>query len=170
MHILLNTHSSHSEYNADCDLAVVELTPRLFEEIQRRVERARQLGRQDGDLYELYFWDGTAAFYEYDLIEACEKALATSAADAEHVVGDWMADLEQNGHALLPTAVDLANYEPQRTECDQFVLRCSPSSHNPEFEVCWTTIPKHSDVYVTTSDLSLKALEAYARDLEAIPI
>ena len=168
MHIVLDTHSSSPDYNGDCDYAVVELTPRLGEEIRRRIELARHAGQQDNDLYELYFWGSTAEFYDYNLVETCQAAVAASAADADQAIHDWTTALEEHGHALLPTGVDLGKHAAQRTECDQLIIRCSPSSRNPGFEVAWTTIPKHSDIYVTTSDVPLAALESYFRDDEAI--
>ena len=124
--IVLDTHSTDPDFNGDCDYAVVRLTPELVDQVRRRVELARQAGRQDDDLYELYFWGGTAEFYDSGLVDACEKALT-----AEQAAQDWLAGLEQDGHALVPPAADLATCEPQRTECDQMIVRCSPSSHDP---------------------------------------
>jgi hypothetical protein len=69
--------------------------------------------------------------------------------------------LQRDGYAVIPAAVDLAAHQPQRVECDQMIVRCSPSSAHPEYEIAWTVIPKHSDVYVTTRDLPLAALEGY---------
>ena len=161
MHIIFRTHSSNPEYTGDCDNAVVELTPTLSQEIRRRIELARHAGQRDNDLYELYFWGSTAEFYDQDLIEACEEAVAAAAADSDHAVRDWMTDLDEHGYALLPAGVDLGKHEAQRTECDQLIIRCSPSSRNAEFEVAWTTSPKHSDIYVTTGDLPLEALESF---------
>lgn len=155
--IVLDTHSTDPDFNGDCDYAVVRLAPELVEQVRRRVELARQAGRQDDDLYELYFWGGTADFYDSGLVDACEKALT-----AGQSARDWLAGLEQEGHALVPPAADLATCEPQRTECDQMIVRRSPSSHDPRYEIAWIAIPKHSDVYVTTRDLPLAALEGYA--------
>lgn len=163
MKVLFDTRSSNPDFNGDCDYAVVDMTPALVQQIHRRVELARKFGRHDDDLYELYFLGGAVEFYDDGLIEACQEAIAAAApgADAERAVQDWLADLEQNGHSILPEGVDLTVHAAQRTECDQFILRCRPYSQTPEFEVAWTTIPKHSDVYVTTRDLPLKALEDY---------
>ncbi|MGA2621464.1 MAG: hypothetical protein ABSF26_27895 [Thermoguttaceae bacterium] len=165
MHIVLHTHSSNPDYNGDCDYAVVELTPALLEQIRRRVELAREVRRQDDDLYELYFWGSNAQFYNHCLIEACEKAITATAtgADADQAVRDWVTDLDCGEHAVLPPGVDLEVLESERTECNQAVIRCSPAGHTLQFEVAWTTIPKHSDVNVTTSELTLTALETYFR-------
>ena len=151
MKILLNTRSNNPEYNADCDCAVVDLTPSLLHQIRCRVEMARQILSQDSDLYELYFWGGTADFYSYGLVEACEAAGAAA----------WLTDLEQAGHGALPGAVDLGAHEIQRTECDQMIVRSMPTPEGPAFEVAWVTIPKHTDIYVTTEALTLEDLGKY---------
>ena len=76
-----------------CDYAVVELTPGLVDQIRRRVELARQAGRQDNDLYEIYFWGGTADFYDSDLPDACEDAMATDEAAQEWLPGWSRTDM-----------------------------------------------------------------------------
>jgi hypothetical protein len=126
------------------------------------VELARQAGHQDDDLYELYFWGGTAEFYDSGLTEACQEAVAAGRdKDGDEAAQEWLMGLEQDGHALLPPATDLSACQPQRTETDQMVVRCSPSSREPRYEIAWIASPKHSDTYVTTSDLTLAALEGY---------
>jgi hypothetical protein len=164
MKIILNTHCTNPDFNGDCDYAVVDLSPALVEHIRHRIGLAGQAGQQDNDLYELYFWGGMADFYSYDLVEACEErvAQAAEATDPDQAAQDWLAGLDEKGHAMLPAGLDLSRHEPQRTECDQMIIRRSPPCPEPRFEIAWTTIPKHSDVYVTTSDLPLEAFEAYA--------
>ena len=151
--IILVTHSTNPEFYDECDYAVVQLTPQLVDQIRRRVELAREAGRQDDALCELYFWGGTAEFYGGDLLEACENVVA-----AGREAQDWATGLEQNGHALVPPTADLAGCESQRVECVQMVVRRLPS----RYEIAWTASPKHTDVYVTTKDLPLEALEGYA--------
>jgi hypothetical protein len=158
--IILGTHSTDPEFNGDCDYAVVQLTPELMEQIHRRLELARQAGSQDDDFYELYFWGGTAKFYDCDLIEACQEAVAV-AGDGDQAAQDWLTGLEQNGHALMPAAVDLAACQSQRTELDQMIVRRSSLSDDAQYEIVWLASPKHSDAYVTTSDLPLVVLEGY---------
>jgi hypothetical protein len=165
VNFVLDTSSTNPDYMADCDCAVVELTPHVVELIRRRGKLARQAWRQDHDLYELYFWCGTVDFYDCQIIEACQEALAAGATsgDADQLARDWLADLENNGHALLPPGVDLQAQQPQRTECQQMILRCCRPSEAPQYEVAWSAIPKHTDIYITTSGLPLKAMGAYLR-------
>jgi hypothetical protein len=160
--LVLSTHSSDENFNGDCDYALVRLTPELVAQVHRRVELARQGRQQDDELYELYFWDGAAEFHDCGLVDACQEAVAAArGADGNQAAQDWLTRLEQDGHALVPPAANLAACQPQRTECAQMIVRASPSSDDPEYEIAWTAIPKHSDVHVTTSDLPLAALEDY---------
>lgn len=151
MKILLKTRSDNPEYNADCDCAVVDLTPNLLDQIRCRVKMARKMLSQDSDLYELYFWGGTADFFSYRLVEASEAAGATTRS----------TDTEQAGHSALPGTLDLGVHEIQRTECDQMIVRYSPTPEGPEFEVAWVSIPKHTNIYVTTEAITLEDLESY---------
>jgi hypothetical protein len=158
--IIVSTSSTNPEFNGDCDYAVVELTPALVEQIRQRAMLAREIRQQDNDLYEMYFWGSTAEFYSNRLLGACEEAVAQ----------DWLNHLEQDGYALVPPGVNVEALESERTECDQIIIRCSPSACNLEFEVAWTTMPKHSDVNVTTRDLPLSAIDAYLRSSTEAPI
>jgi len=117
--IVLETSSSNPDYSGDCDYALVELTPELVNQVRRRVELAGQAGQQDNDLYEIYFWGGTAAFFDGDLVDACQAAVA----GGDEAGQEWLNGLERVGHALVPPAADLAACQPQRTECDHYVAK-----------------------------------------------
>ena len=78
MKILLKTESSDPDFNADCECAVLDVTPELLQQIKARVKIARQAAKADSDLWELYFWGGAPPFHGYDLIEACAEAAAES--------------------------------------------------------------------------------------------
>ena len=164
MKIIFHTRSDTPEYNGDCDCAVVDMTPALFEQIQRRVKLAEEAFRQDDDLYELYFWGGTAEFYDHRLLDACAEAIAadmkddTDAKDAAVVA--WSDVLDQHGYAILPEGIDLDAQEIQSTEIDQMIVRRLPNPAGSDFEITWLASPKHADIYVTTSDLPLNALDA----------
>ena len=157
MHLIFDTNSTNSDCNGDCDCALVELTPSLAEQIRSRVALARHAGQQDNDLYEMYFWGSTAEFYDSKLMDACEEAVALRGDD--QAASKWLNDFEETGFAAVPAGVDLGSLGPQRIELSQMIVRCSPSAQRPEYEICWTASPKHSDVYVTTRDLPLERLE-----------
>jgi hypothetical protein len=162
MKIILDTHSSNPDFSGDCDYAVVDLTPALVEQIRRRVELAQQVQQQDGDLWELYFWGGTAEFWGSDLLDACADAVAAAKGmGGDQAACDWREDLDSNGYALLPPGVGVEAFESQCTECCQMILRCSPSPQSTELEIAWTASPKHTDIYVTTRDLPLAVVEGF---------
>lgn len=159
-YLILNAHSSDENFNGDCDYAVVELTPALATQIRRRVALARKAGQQDSDLWEIYFWGSTAEFFDHEVLDACQEAVAaTGKRRRSKAARDWLTAFEQREYAVVPAGVDLNAHEAQRTECDQMIVRCSPSSNRPEFQIAWTAIPKHSDVDVTTGELPLKVME-----------
>ena len=159
MHLILNTHSSNEHYNGDCDYAVIELTPKLGKRIRSRVALARKARQHDSDLYELYFWGSTAKFFDHDILDTCQDAVAAAGGpDPDQAALDWLAEFEQREYAVVPAGVDLNAHETQRTECDQVILRIASYSRRLEFSVVWTVIPKHSDVYVTTSELPIMAI------------
>lgn len=167
MHILLETTSTNPEFDGECDYAVVDMTPALVRQIRQRVRRARRIGRDDANLCELYFWCSTAQFFDSTLLEACEEAsAAANTANADQAVRDWLADLDNNGHMALPEGVALASLTPQRVECSQLILRTHLYGKRPEFELAWTASPRHTDVYVTTRELPLAALDRYLRQAE----
>ena len=157
MHIILNVCSSNEHYNGDCDYAIVDLTPALAERIRRRVALARQAGEQDRDFWEMYFWGSTTEFYDHKLLDACQDAVVAAArgSDPDQAARDWLADFEQREYAVVPDGVDFAAHQAQRTEVDQMIVR----RHQPDFAIAWTASPKHSDVYVTTSELPLAVME-----------
>jgi hypothetical protein len=169
MHIILKTRSSDENYNGDCDYAVVDLTVALAEEVRHRVAIARQALKQCGHLYELYFWDGAADFYDQNLLVACQEAVAHGLG-LEHVDRDWLNDFEQQGYAVVPVGVDLTALEAQRTEVDQMIVRCGASSFQPEFNIAWTASPKFTDVYVTTCELPLAAIEGLLTATDPQPV
>jgi hypothetical protein len=160
MHLILNAHSSDPHYNGDCDYAVVELTPALVKQVRSRVYLARQAAEQDSDLFELYFWGSSAEFFDHEILDACEEAIATAGRRRRNKAAlDWLTDFEGREYAVVPAGVDLDAHEGQSTECDQVIVQCSRYSRGLEFSVFWTASPKNSGVDVTTADLPLKVIE-----------
>lgn len=159
MKILLKTESSNPDFDADCECALLDVTPELLQQIKARVKIARQAAKADGDLWELYFWGGTPTFHDYDLIEACAAATAESGDPGQ---ADWEQQFENQGFLPIPEAVDVERSEPQRTECDQQIIRCERSGKPRGFEVAWTMIPKHTDIYISTKAIPVERLAEFA--------
>ena len=159
MHLVFMVHSSNSETCAGCNYAVVELTPAIVELIHKRAALVYETTRQDAQLDEISFWDSTADFYGSALADACQEAIAANTAngDADQAATDWLTDLESCGYAVVPQGVDLDKVEPQRTECDRMIVSAAIGDRD-DGEICWKSIPKHTDIHVTTWELPLSAL------------
>lgn len=164
MKIVLYTYCTSPECNGDCDYAVLDVTADLLKVVRSRVGLARQAYRKDHDLLELYFWDNRLDFYDAAVLASCEEVVAAATAgdeEAQAAAVEAWSDALANGHAVLPDAVDLTAHTPQRADCAQMIVQCSPTRKGPEFEIAWVVIPKHLDSYVTTCGLPLAALEDY---------
>ena len=155
MKILLKTESSNPDFNADCECAVLGVTPELVQQTKARMKIARQAAKADGDLWELYFWGGAPTFHDYELIEACAEAAAESGDPGQ---ADWEQRFEDLGFLPIPEAVDVEQFEPKRTECDQEIIRHDRTGNRDGFQVAWTIIPKHTDVYITTKGIPVDRL------------
>ena len=115
-------------------------------------KRSSGIRRELPDLYEVYFWRYAVEFYSFDLIAACDDYEA-----------GWSGQFEKAGRAVLPVGMKSAKFEPQRMECQQEMVNVPAASNIvrlPEncFEICWTAVPKHSDLYITTCDVTLPEL------------
>ena len=153
MHLILNVHSSNPDTNLDCECALLKLTKPFCDRLRRDIETLFRHRRELPDLYEVYFWRYAVEFYSFDLIAACDDCEA-----------GWSGQFEKTGRAVLPVGMELAKFEPQRMECQQEIIRHVPAANNivrlPEncFEIGSTAVPKPSDIYITTGDVTLPEL------------
>jgi hypothetical protein len=137
--LALKTSSSNGEYNGDCDVAVIDVTPELVALIERRLTLAQELYVQDHDLRELQFYGSTAEFYDYDLVNDLQ----------EFCDDEFSEEYDNVGEGEIPDNFDLSQYVPESTECDRMLIRLWPTSSPLRHEVGWCAIPKHSGVVVT---------------------
>ena len=155
MKILLMTSSDHPDYSADCDCAVLEVTPKLIKRIRHRIEIAEQAAAGDGKLWELRFLGCGLDYYKYDLAETCADV-----AERTRDLGlqGWFGKFESEGLQPIPETIDLELFEPRRTECDHEIIRRS-TLEDEEAEISWKTRPKHSDICITTWPVTLQQLD-----------
>jgi hypothetical protein len=134
--VLLRVTSSNSDYNADCALALVQIDKELAKKILERRKLFLQERGNDVELVEKYYWSGSAHFYE--------NGGKVDELYDEHLTDDDLVELDED---------PVKRTEEMRTECDQMIIR--------EDGVAWTMIPKHSDIYITTSIIPYAMVEAY---------
>lgn len=155
MKIIMRTDSTNAEYYAECECAVIDVTPELLSRIAARVEILRQAAEVDRNIYKLVFRGSGPDFYSYKLIDACAEAGGIAPLD-------WEDQFQDEGVMPVPSGVDLERFEPQRTECDQEIIRVHRADGRLEFEVAWMVIPKHSDIYIATEVLTVDRLQSFA--------
>lgn len=61
---ILDVHTNFMESADGYDLAVVEITKGYAIRLLARVNMLKKMRKIDGDLYEMFFWDGSASYYE----------------------------------------------------------------------------------------------------------
>ncbi|MBI2823134.1 MAG: hypothetical protein HYX69_00420 [Planctomycetia bacterium] len=144
MRIGLGTYSSE-DYNADCDYALVDLTPALAKRILARMDLAARLHRDDISLHELYFWNAEAEFFSTP-----DDALTEQLPDAS------------DGHVILPEGLEIPADCFQRTEYDHMIV----NTVGEECEVFWRSSPKNVFIEITTASLPRELIEQIARGLQ----
>ena len=78
--------SCSNEYLDGFDYFVVDIEPEYAQQLLKRIELLRFLKKQDGDVYELYFWDYQGDFYGGDPDEHGEGREPSSAECTQLVV------------------------------------------------------------------------------------
>jgi hypothetical protein len=138
MIVVCNTTSSHEEYNGDCDYAVIEMNDAIKERILAFHKLFLEARAKCDSLYEMYFWDYTPDFYNCTLVDGGNTP--------------WM-DRVQTDEFAVERSIDLSHAKDARqsVECEQLIIR--------EDDFCWTAIPKHSSIYVTTKSFKYEQLK-----------
>lgn len=142
MKIVLATVSSNPEFNANCDVALVELTSAYAKLIVSRMEALVALAASDEALSEGHFWDDRAEYFE-----------------APHEGGDGEPLVPIGGmHRVLDEGAELPARRRQRVEYRHMVIAVSGGAA----EVYWRASPKNVSIYVETSPLPRSMVEAVA--------
>lgn len=142
MRIAMRVFSTDTDYNADCDYCVVDVTKELAQSILARRKVLLMAKGGDKDLYEIYYWGGTQEFYSYG--DGDFDFQKQEFKDLERV-------FEDNSFSELPDNFELPK-EAERTECDQMVISADG--------VQWVSIPKHCSIYVTSVEIPYSLIEA----------
>lgn len=147
MKLLLVTHSDNEEYNADCDYAIVDLTPEFAQRILERLELYMKWQKDDRDLNQTEFWCYHATF------------VSNTLGEHESTIEDIVSDLKQLADGVyLLDGHEISNPKEQATECDQLVF-----TGRDDALVFFDCYPKHCDFKVATDYLPLALIKAAAK-------
>ena len=143
MKLVLGTYSSEDGYNADCEYALVLLTPTLATRILARMDLAARLHGEDVVLHELTYWDGEADFF---------------AAPTDSVWEKWLPE-DYESFVMLPDNLTIPLACFQSTEYGRLVI----NTVGERVEVYWQSSPKNVSIAITTASLSKSFVEQAAR-------
>ncbi len=129
MKFITSTTSSNSDYNAEFDYAFIEIDKEVAARVMARHEIFTMVRGMDHSLFESYFWDSTPEWFSY--ADDHDKELPDQ---GEVVVADEKFSLD--------------GFEMQNDECCQMII-C-------EEGVRWTTIPKHTGIYITSETIPIE--------------
>lgn len=139
----------------DCDYALVNLTPDLARLALKRIAVLNKCKASDPDLFELYYWDRNAQYFNPWLAQVPDEA--DRLAEMIETLPAASTDLLRvPNHVAIPADVTA------RVECSQMVA-CDDA-------IRFLAIPKYTDVYVETAEIPLTVLhEAASGELPGRP-
>jgi len=135
------------DYNADLDLAVIEVTEELLSQLKTYQNQLTTLNQMTA-FRAVEFWDNTVQYYSNN--GSLEDALLEQ--------GCW-EEYEDNGWIVLDSLpVCLGEENEMQTTCDLLDLG--------KTDVFWTAQDKHSGVEVETGTFTLAELNAILEERE----
>jgi len=146
--LVLKTHSSDDDFNADLDYAVLRITP----EMKRRVMQARELfqmakSKQD-DIVEIVLNDASPEYYPYHALNTDD--LESEDDELECCFDEKELELyKDNGVGIMKEDFAIG-MEEKRTECDQL--------HISEEGFYWSCYPRHCSITISTENLGYDGL------------
>ncbi len=141
--IWMKTYSDNENFNGDCDLAYVDMTPEVVDKILARRQLFLGAAAHDDSLWHMEFWSYTATWLGFGFPGSDE---------IEEAMGDEAFFIETDD---CPFNVEVPG-EGQVTECDVMGITKS--------DVQWNCQPKHSDVEVRSESLSYNLILAIASE------
>jgi hypothetical protein len=149
--VILRVWSTNPDCNDGCDYAEVEITQGLANLMLRRLKVLREQRALDSSICETYYWDYSAQYFSpwanqptqpHEVEVACcelEKTLEELRVDTCEAV-------------RVPSDFCVPDSQIATVECAQMIVR--------EEGIAFTAIPKHTDICLTTAEISKQVLES----------
>jgi hypothetical protein len=151
--LLLYVYSSNADANANCDVAVVDLSPALARVGLTRMDRVRTLRAEEADLCAMHYLDFSTTYCSvYDALDEMVERLTGT---------DVFGALDTRECVILPENFAVPQEHVRRTEDNAMVVT--------DTELYWKAMPGHTSVVVRTSRLSRIQFEAWAQ-AHAVPV
>lgn len=145
--LLLYVYSSNPDYNANCDVAIVDLSPALARVGLTRMGWVRALMAEEVDLCTMYYLDFSIMYCSvHDALDEMVERLTGT---------DVFAALDIRECVILPEDFAVPEEHVQRTDTNVMVVT--------DTELYWQAIPPHASLVVSTSRLGRTQIEAWAQ-------
>ena len=130
--LLLYVYSSNPDYNANCDVAVVDLSPALARVGFTRMDQVRTLRAEDANLSAMHYLDGGVTYCSvYDALDEMVARLTGT---------DVFGALDTREYVILPEDFAVPEEHIRRTEDNAMVVT--------DTELYWKALARHTSVVV----------------------
>jgi hypothetical protein len=146
MKILIGTHSSMAEYNADCDYALLDLTPELARDILGKLELVREFCKRDN----------TVSLIEFAMFGNPEFTSYCTGTDAVMTTENLLReDVYKADGLILDESI-------QRVDVQTLIIY---AEHRDSVEplILFSAIPKHTSIEIETNIIPLDLITAISK-------
>ena len=154
MRVVLRTWSSNPEFSGGCDYAVVEIGEEFAKLALRRIGLLCEQKALDSSISESYYWDSSAEYFSpWGNRANPPSELEESGFD----LGDTLEHLEVDTREVVTAPADFQVPESQiaTVECAKMIVS--------EGGIAFNALLRHTDIYVTTAEISRQLLESVGR-------
>lgn len=168
MFLVLSTSCDNEHLDDRPQYAVVRVTIQSVRRWLSLLDKAAAFAADERDTYSIELWDGGEADWRasigwMDDDDTPPADLLTEGGTAEVAVSD-------GGYALVAESPAEAGSERDaRTECDTMQLRVEPGDRRDGDGIVWRAMPKHTDSYLTTSEVTRNDLREILAKLGGEP-
>ena len=152
MKLVLKVSSNNEHCDGGCELALVELTPRLAAMALRRIAVLREQKNLDPDVDETYYWAYVVEYFSPWVSLVSTEEEVEPAIEVANVLDEL--GVEENEVLMVPESFLVPSCQIAAVECRQMVVRADC--------IAFTAIPKHASFHVQTVEIPLGTLEAAA--------
>ena len=151
MRVVLRTWSSNPEYSGGCDYAVVEIDAEFAKLALRRINVLCEQRGLDPSLYETSYWDSSAEYFSPWGNRVSQRS---EVQESGYELGEALEGLEIDTREAVTAPADFRVPESQFAvvECAQMIVR--------EEGIAFNALLRHTDIYVTTAEISKQVLES----------
>lgn len=143
-HLLIDTSSSDSDDNGECDVALVPLAPDAVDDLLRYMDEVADLARADAGVYSLECWDATPSYFRInDRLDVVRDVRGRPAVD------------------VLPGEPVLLTADPRFDPGDRQRVECQTVQVSRD-TVWWTAYVKHTSIRIETAHVPRKVLQRIA--------